>query len=103
MSFHQQFMSTPTTIPEEKIFDVRTIFSERHQRIFDRFQELSEGDYFVLRNGHDPIPLRRQFEQLLPGCFTWDYLDPGVDFVQVKITKLRSGETDAAVNDCRCQ
>lgn len=92
-----------SAIPEEKIFDVRTIFSERHQRIFDRFEALSENDYFVLRNGHDPIPLRRQFEQLLPGCFRWEYLEPGPDFCQVRITKIRSGQAAAPVNDCRCQ
>ncbi len=88
-------------IPASKIFDVRTIFSNRHQRIFDRFAELEVGDFFVLRNGHDPIPLRVQFEQLLPGCFTWEYLAPGPDFVQVKITKIQEGRADA-VGDCGC-
>ncbi len=96
------FMSTTDTIPEEKIFDVRPIYSNRHQRIFDRFHSLNEGDYFVLRNGHDPVPLRIQFEQLLPECFLWEYLPQGPDFVQVKITKLRHGVA-GAVEDCHCQ
>jgi len=89
-------------IPESKIFDVRTIFSNRHGRIFERFAGLEEGDYFVLRNGHEPIPLRIQFEQLLPGCFSWESLPPGPDFAQVKITKLRHGTPDGNVADCGC-
>ncbi len=88
-------------IPEEKIFDVRTIFSNRHQKIFDRFFHLEKDDFFVLRNGHDPLPLRAQFEEHLPGCFRWEYLEPGPGFCQVKITKLKGGpSTD--VTDCSC-
>ncbi len=95
-------MSTQSPeIPESKIFDVRLIYSNRHQQIFDRFHGLKEGDFFVLRNGHDPIPLRAQFEQMLPGCFTWEYLAPGPDFCQVKITKLKSGQS-TEVSDCTC-
>ncbi len=93
----------PTTeIPNAKIFDVRTIYSERHRKIFDRFHTLEVGDYFVLRNGHEPLPLRAQFELLLPECFTWESLPPGPDFCQVKITKLRSGKS-GPVEDCCCQ
>lgn len=95
-------MSTQSPeIPDSKIFDVRQIFSNRHQQIFDRFLALAEGDFFVLRNGHDPIPLRAQFEQMLPGCFAWDYLEPGPGFCQVKITKLKPGQA-AKVDDCSC-
>jgi len=94
-------MNKQTEIPASKIFDVRTIYANRHQQIFDRFQGLAEGDYFVLRNGHDPLPLRAQFEQLLPGCFTWEYLEPGPGFCQVKIGKIRSGQS-ATVSDCSC-
>ena len=89
-------------IPAEKIFDVRTIFSNRHQRIFDRFFHLEIGDYFVLRNGHDPIPLRGQFEELLPNCFSWEYLEPGPGYCQVKITKLKAGPEGGEVSDCSC-
>lgn len=95
-------MSIPTPeIPDSKVFDVRFIYANKHQQIFDRFHGLSEGDFFVLRNGHDPIPLRAQFEQLLPGCFTWEYLAPGPEFCQVKITKVKRGQL-AEVHDCSC-
>ena len=94
-----------SSIPESKILDVREIpCSVKHQQIFDRFLSLPAGDFFVLRNGHDPVPLRNQFESILPGGFSWEYLQAGPEVFEIKISKLSaqvaSGDFKAAGNCC---
>ena len=73
------------------ILDVRqTPCSIKHGLILDTFINLGEGDCFILRNGHDPVPLRYQFEAEFPGTFTWEHVHRVPDDVAVKITKLRA-------------
>jgi len=88
-------MTTPLNeIPEAKILDVCDVpCSEKHQLIFGRYDALAKGDFFVLHNGHDPIPLRGKFEALFPGGATWDYLQEGPEVWQVKISKVRSQQS----------
>ena len=80
------------TIPEigaDRMLDVReTPCSIKHGLILQTFVDLAVGDHFVLRNGHDPVPLRYQFEAEFPGTFTWDYVHRQADDVAVKITKV---------------
>lgn len=89
-------MTTPMTvfvasIPSEKVFDVRNIpCSVKHRQILDRWQALPVGDFFVLRNDHDPVPLRYQFEAEYAGAFTWEHLVKGPEVFEVKISKLRA-------------
>lgn len=62
----------------EPSLDVRPIsHQERHRRIFDTFGALPDGGTFVLVVDHDPQPLRRHFDLMLPGRYTWDYLEQG--------------------------
>lgn len=75
-------------IPADKIFDVRPIpCSVKHGQIFDRWGSLAVGDYFVLKNDHDPVPLRYQFEFEFKNAYSWDYLEQGPEVFQVKIGK----------------
>ena len=46
------------------------------------------GDYFVLVNGHDPVPLRYQFQAEFGDSVSWEYLDAGADEFRIKISKL---------------
>ena len=82
-----------TTIPEigpDKFLDVReTPCSIKHGLILQTFINLAVGDYFILRNGHDPVPLRCQFEAEFPGAFTWEHVHRRPDDVAVKITKVK--------------
>jgi len=91
-------MTTPLNeIPEAKILDVSNLpCSEKHPLIFGHYDALAEGDFFVLCNGHDPLPLRGKFETLFPGGFTWSYLQEGPDVWQVKITKVHSQQKSEA-------
>ncbi len=61
----------------------------KHTLIFRRWAELSIGGSFVLLNDHRPEPLRRQFEQLVPGCFEWSEVEPNPDGFAVRLTRLR--------------
>lgn len=69
--------------------DVRPIpCSTKHGKILQRWFSLPVGDYFILLNDHDPVPLRYQFEAEFPGAFTWEHLERGPEDFRVKITKL---------------
>jgi uncharacterized protein (DUF2249 family) len=73
------------------VFDVRPIPGRvKHAQIFQRWFDLPPGEYFVLLNDHDPVPLRYQFEAEFPDAFRWEYLETGPDEFRVKITKLRA-------------
>lgn len=81
-------------------FDVREIPCRvKHAQIFQRWFDLPVGQFFVLINDHDPIPLYYQFAAQFPDAFQWEYLLRGPDEFQVKITKLHavaSGATPPA-------
>ncbi len=70
--------------------DVRPIpCSIKHGLILKTWRALPVGDYFVLLNDHDPVPLRYQFEAEFPGAFKWEYMGRGPDDFRVKLTKLQ--------------
>lgn len=72
------------------MLDVREIpCSIKHGLIIKTFLDLKVGEHFILRNGHDPVPLRYQFEAEYPGSFTWEHVHHLPDDVAVKITKLQ--------------
>ena len=82
-----------TTIPElgaDRMLDVReTPCSVKHGLILQTFVGLPVGEHFILRNGHDPVPLRYQFEAEFPGTFSWDYVHRKPEDVAVKISKVK--------------
>ena len=48
-----------TSIPSEKLIDGLSLpCSQKHGMVIARCRELALGDWFVLRNGHAPEPLR---------------------------------------------
>ena len=87
---------TKTLIDENKVMDVRPIpCSIKHGLILKTWAELPVGDYFILLNDHDPVPLYYQFAAQWPGAFEWKHLVKGPEEVRVKITKLKALEQDA--------
>lgn len=77
-------------IPDSKLIDGLALpCSRKHGLVVARCREIATGDWFVLRNGHVPDPLRHQLEAVYPAAFRWDILrdDPG--FAEVRVTKLR--------------
>lgn len=97
---------THAEIPAEKIFDVREIpCSVKHGQIFARWNSLPVGDYFVLKNDHDPVPLRYQFEAEFRDGYGWDYLENGPVVFQVKISKkaaIQASPEAATASKCGC-
>jgi uncharacterized protein (DUF2249 family) len=75
------------TMSEE--LDVRKIEPQRkHPAIFETFDDLENGESFVLVNDHDPAPLRYQFKaERGDEAFGWEYLDKGPDVWRIEITK----------------
>lgn len=74
-----------------KSFDVRPFPpAQRHDMVFDSFDELNPGEAFVFINDHDPKPLYYQIEAESDEAFRWDYLIEGPDEWKVKVTKLNS-------------
>jgi uncharacterized protein (DUF2249 family) len=79
-------MPTTTSIPT---IDVPSIApQDRHPLIFTTFRELQEGQAMALWVDHEPLPLLRQFEGMLAGQFSWDYLESGPLRWHVRITKV---------------
>lgn len=84
-------MNTPSESASSVRFDVREIPCRvKHAQILQRWADLAVGEYFVLINDHDPVPLYYQFEAQFPDAFDWVYLRRGPEEYQVKITKRRS-------------
>jgi uncharacterized protein (DUF2249 family) len=78
------------TIPAEKIYDAREIpCSIKHGQILSRAQALALEDFFVLINGHNPVPLKYQLNAEHPGQFSWDYLQEGPDAFAVRIGRIK--------------
>ena len=93
----KQNMKTKNQIPTEKVMDVRPIpCSIKHGQIIQKWRDLAVGDYFVLLNDHDPVPLYYQFSAQWPDTFTWQHIVKGPDEFRVKITKLKPLEQAAA-------
>ena len=83
-------MTNTTELGPDRMLDVREIpCSIKHGLIIQTFVDLKVGEHFILRNGHDPVPLRYQFEAEFPGAFTWEHVHNLPEDVAVKITKVK--------------
>jgi len=72
----------------QTLIDVRQIMPRmRHPLIFSTFDQLREGEGFVLVNDHDPRPLLYQFNVNYPGAFEWDYEEAGPELWRVRISR----------------
>ena len=82
---------TQTILTNDKVLDVRPIpCSVKHGLIIKTWFSLPVGDFFVLLNDHDPVPLRYQFEAEFGDSFRWEYLERGPQDFRVKISKVTS-------------
>ena len=91
MKLHPSQSSPQASTTAEVVFDVRPIpLRTKHAQIFQRWFDLPVGQYFVLLNDHDPVPLYYQFSAEFAGAFGWEYLEKGPEEFRVKITKIRA-------------
>ncbi len=76
-----------------QIIDVRNIAPrERHPLIFHTFDNLAVGEFFELRNDHDPRPLHYQFQHERAETFAWEYLESGPEVWRVRISRTAEAE-----------
>jgi uncharacterized protein (DUF2249 family) len=74
--------------------DVRVLACEqRRELIFSTFDALAAGTALELINDHDPKPLQGVFQNMVPGKFSWDYLEQGPALWRVAITKIGAAKT----------
>jgi len=71
----------------------------KHPSIFKKFDDLSEGDAFVIHNDHDPKPLYYQLIAERGEVFDWEYLLSGPEIWEIKITKLNLGEQATTIGE----
>lgn len=82
------------------ILDVTKLEPKRkHPTIFEHFDNLKEGEYFVIHNDHDPKPLYYQMLGERGNVFSWEYLEQGPKWWKVKIRKRKAGEEDATLGE----
>jgi len=79
---------------------------QKHPTIFARFDELEQGESLIIHNDHDPKPLYYQLLGERGNIFTWQYLQQGPQWWDIKITKKVAGENEEtlgqiAANDLR--
>ncbi len=69
--------------------DLRPIMPfERHEKIFEMWEELRPGETLRIINDHDPKPLRYQFEVEYKDKFQWEYEQQGPKDWIVKIRRV---------------
>ncbi|WP_123537523.1 DUF2249 domain-containing protein [Halosimplex salinum] len=66
--------------------------AQRHERIFDAYDELESGEAFVLVNDHDPKPLYHQFDAEAGPAFRWEYQQREQGEFRVRIGKAAGAE-----------
>ncbi len=98
-------MTTDTAklLDANKVMDVRPIpCSIKHGLIIRTWMELPVGDYFILLNDHDPVPLYYQFTAEFGDAVRWEYVGRGPDDFRVKISKVKAldGVPTSSPVDC---
>lgn len=72
----------------------------KHPTIFQNFDDLKEGEAFVIHNDHDPKPLYYQLKATRGAIFDWEYLNEGPTWWEIKISKkIRSHEAEETIGE----
>ena len=71
-----------------KIINVQELAPElRHETIFVTFNRLQEGEFLIIHNNHDPQPLYYQLMERRGNIFSWEYLEKGPEWWDIKVTR----------------
>ncbi len=72
----------------EIVINVPTIEPRlKHQTIFNTFDNLKPGEAFIIHNNHDPKPVFYQLNQMHGDVFTWEYLQEGPQWWDIRVTR----------------
>ena len=73
---------------EPIVIDVRSIPKpQRHPLIFEALETLAVGHSLVVKNDHNPIPLRGQVEAIYGAQFAWHYREEGPETFRLQFTR----------------
>ncbi|TXH22714.1 MAG: iron-sulfur cluster repair di-iron protein [Chitinophagaceae bacterium] len=70
----------------------------KHPTIFKTFEDLQEGESLVIHNDHDPKPVYYQLLGEYGDVFTWEYLQEGPQWWDIKVTK-KGSETSETIGE----
>ncbi|HTM67228.1 MAG TPA: iron-sulfur cluster repair di-iron protein [Flavipsychrobacter sp.] len=59
----------------------------KHLTIFQTFDSLNPGESFIIHNNHDPKPVYFQLREMRGDIFTWEYLEEGPQWWDIRVTK----------------
>ncbi|HQE11672.1 MAG TPA: iron-sulfur cluster repair di-iron protein [Flavipsychrobacter sp.] len=59
----------------------------KHLTIFQTFDSLKPGESMIIHNDHDPRPVYFQLQNMRGDIFTWDYLQAGPEWWDIRVTK----------------
>ncbi len=59
----------------------------KHQTIFSVFEDLKPGESMIIHNNHDPKPVYFQLQNMHGDTFSWDYLQEGPDWWDIRVRK----------------
>lgn len=85
---HENIINVPSLEPKLK-----------HPTIFNRFDELNEGEILTIHNDHDPKPLYYQLLGERGNIFTWEYLEEGPTWWRIRIQKRVTGEDEETIGE----
>ena len=84
--------------------DVREVAcSIKHGLILETWQALQPGEFFVVRNRHEPVRIRQQIEAAFPGALQWEVLSEALGDVAVKLTKLKQTSGMVSFGTVTCE
>jgi len=84
---------TDVNMAEPVVIDVRSIPKpQRHPLIFAALDTIQVGASLVVKNDHNPIPLRGQVEAFYAGEFEWKYLEAGPEVFRLCFTRIAPGK-----------
>lgn len=81
-------VSTKFSKENELILNVPAIEPRlKHQTIFHVFGNMNPGESFIIHNDHDPKPVFYQLQGLHGDVFTWEYLQQGPEWWDIRVTR----------------
>ncbi len=66
----------------------------KHPTIFQVFDSLKPGESLVIHNDHDPKPVYYQLQGERGDVFTWQYLQQGPQWFDIKVTRKEQGNSE---------
>lgn len=83
----------------EPIVDVPSLEPRlKHPTIFEVFDSLQAGESMIIHNDHDPKPVYYQLQGERGDIFTWDYIQQGPEFWDIRVAK-RSVENEETIGE----